>query len=52
MGFKPMHIIPNYLPDEDCAGYGVEMMIENAAYVPPPKPHQPNIPLTVQPTIS
>ena len=35
MGFKPLHIIPNYLPDTDCAGYGVEMVIENPAYVPP-----------------
>jgi ribosomal protein S18 acetylase RimI-like enzyme len=35
MGFKPLHIIPNYLPEhEDCVGYGVEMMIENPAYVP------------------
>lgn len=34
MGFKPMHIIPNYLEDEDCAGYGVEVVIENPAYVP------------------
>ncbi len=50
MGFKPMHIIPNYLPDEDCAGYGVEMMIENTAYVPPRLPHQPNTPLVIQPT--
>src|SRR5690349_6762268 len=23
MGFKPLHIIPNYLPDADCVGYGV-----------------------------
>lgn len=34
MGFKPLHIIPNYLPDVNCAGYGVEMVIENSAYVP------------------
>lgn len=51
MGFKPMHIIPNYLPDADCAGYGVEMMIENAAYIPPRLPHQPNLPLIIQPTL-
>lgn len=35
MGFKPVHIIPNYLEDYDCAGYGVEMIIENPTYVPP-----------------
>ncbi len=34
MGFKPLHIIPNYLPDVNCAGYGVEMVIENSTYVP------------------
>ncbi len=52
MGFKPMHIIPNYLPDEDCAGYGVEMMIENAAYVPPRSTFPHNLPLVIQPGLS
>lgn len=49
MGFKPMHIIPNYLEDYDCVGYGVEMMIENPAYVPPPVIQQPARPLVMQP---
>lgn len=49
MGFKPMHIIPDYLEDYDCAGYGVEMMIENAAYVPQPKVAQPVLPMVTRP---
>ncbi len=49
MGFKPMHIIPNYLPDEDCAGYGVEMMIDNPSYVPTRSGWQPTRPLGIQP---
>ncbi len=52
MGFKPMHIIPNYLEDTDCAGYGVEMMIENAAYVAQPILRQPVQPLVLQPVVS
>lgn len=49
MGFKPMHIIPNYLEDYDCAGYGVEMMIENPAYVAQRKSLQPvQQPLVIQ----
>jgi len=48
MGFKPMHIIPNYLPDTDCVGYGVEMMIENPAYVPHHNGWQPARPLSIQ----
>ncbi len=48
MGFKPMHIIPNYLEDFDCAGYGVEMMIENPAYVPTRTGWQPSRPLVIQ----
>ena len=51
MGFKPMHIIPNYLDDEDCAGYGVEMMIENPAYVPTGGGWQPSHPLAIQRTL-
>ena len=35
MGFKPLHIIPNYLDDWDCCGYGVEMVIPNPDYVAP-----------------
>lgn len=35
MGFKPLHIIPNYLQDWDCCGYGVEMVIPNPDYVTP-----------------
>jgi len=34
MGFKPHHIIPNYLIDEDCAGYGVEIVWDNPDYLP------------------
>ncbi|MEZ4668504.1 MAG: GNAT family N-acetyltransferase [Anaerolineae bacterium] len=35
MGFKPLHIIPNYLQDWDCCGYGVEMVIPNTDYRQP-----------------
>lgn len=52
MGFKPMHIIPHYLEDYDCAGYGVEMMIENAAYVAQPVTRQPVQPLVLKPAVS
>ena len=51
MGFKPLHIIPNYLPDADCVGYGVEMMIENPTYVPAPKTQPHNNPLVIQPNL-
>ncbi|MBI1278743.1 MAG: GNAT family N-acetyltransferase [Anaerolineaceae bacterium] len=51
MGFKPTHIIPHYLEDYDCAGYGVEMVIENGAYVPPVQMDWPaNRPLIIQPS--
>jgi ribosomal protein S18 acetylase RimI-like enzyme len=49
MGFKPLHIIPNYLPDENCAGYGVEMLIENKAYLPRHNGWPLNQPLVIQP---
>lgn len=52
MGFKPMHIIPNYLPDADCVGYGVEMVIDNPAYVPPRRGWQPNKSLGIQPGLA
>ncbi len=51
MGFKPMHIIPNYLEDFDCAGYGVEMMIENAGYLPAASVWQPVQPPMIQPAM-
>ena len=51
MGFKPLHIIPNYLPDADCVGYGVEMVIENPAYVPTRKGLPHNKPLAIQPNM-
>ncbi len=39
MGFKPGHVIPNYLPeDEDCCGYGVEIRWDNPDYVPLQRP--------------
>ncbi len=51
MGFKPLHIIPNYLEDFDCAGYGVEMVIENPAYVPRHNGWPLNRPLIIQPSL-
>jgi ribosomal protein S18 acetylase RimI-like enzyme len=32
MGFKAVHIIPDYLIDEDCRGYGVEIIWDNPEY--------------------
>ncbi len=34
MGFRAHAIIPNYLMDWDCQGYGVEIIWENPDYVP------------------
>lgn len=52
MGFKPMHIIPNYLEDYNCAGYGVEMVIENSAYMPRHNSWPLNRPLVIQPGLA
>lgn len=41
MGFKAGHIIPDYLIDDDCQGYGVEIIWNNPDYRPvwKPMPH-------------
>lgn len=36
MGFRAGHIIPDYLNDYDCQGYGVEIIWDNPEYQPEP----------------
>ncbi len=50
MGFQATHVIPDYLPgDEDCAGYGVEIVWDNPDYVPPRRSIRPAAALYAQP---
>jgi ribosomal protein S18 acetylase RimI-like enzyme len=40
MGFTATHLIPGYLPDADCCGWGVEIVWHNPDYVPVAAPRQ------------
>jgi hypothetical protein len=40
MGFTAGHIIPDYLIDDDCRGYGVEIIWNNPDFHPAVKPAQ------------
>jgi ribosomal protein S18 acetylase RimI-like enzyme len=40
MGFSATHLIPDYLPDADCCGWGVEIMWPNPDYVPVTTPRR------------